>query len=227
MTFHYRYRKQLLIGFSFTVMLSFLSIGIYFKWFHPKDKIKNEKVMVLSQKEESKKEETDEKKEFYYVDIKGQVVSPGLYLVEKNSRVMDAITKAGGLLDTADTSVLNLGKKVFDEMVIVVYSIDEVANFVQTKEMESEKYTSCIEQQEIHNDACVEVEQKKEQSEKVSLNTATEEQLLSLPGIGEAKAKDIIKYRNENGPFRIVEDIMKVSGIGESLFAKIKDYIII
>lgn len=187
--------------------------------------IQEEKAVVLSKKEEPTPEK-QEKEEYDYVDIKGQVVSPGLYLLPKESRVMDAITKAGGLLENADTTVLNLGKKTFDEMVIVVYSQDEVAHFNQTKEEETKKYQACEEQQEIHNDACVE-ETEVLQTAKVSINTATIEELQTLPGIGEAKASDIIQYREESGPFQTIEEIKNVPGIGDSLYAKIKDYITI
>lgn len=226
MSFHYRYRKQILLGFTLTVFFSFISIGVYFKWFHPNDKIQKDKVMVLSSKEQQKKEDNI-KEEFDYVDVKGQVVSPGLYLLPKNSRVMDAITKAGGLLENADTTVLNLGKKTFDEMVIVVYSQEEVGNFVETKEKENSQYLSCQEQNEVINDACVEIEKENNLKKKISLNTASKEELQTLPGIGESKANDIIEYRNVSGPFEIIDDIKKVSGIGDNLFAKIKDYITI
>ncbi len=227
MSFHYRYRKVLL-GFALTLVITLSSMGIYFKFFRSPSKITKEKMPVLASVTETEKETLEEEK--YYVDIKGQVVNPGLYQVSSTARVMDVINVAGGLLETSDTSVMNLGKQVFDEMVIVVYSKDEVANFVKTKEEEIQKIEQCQEQNNIVNDACIDLDSKDEipegqETSMVSINQGTKEQLMTLPGIGEAKAEDIITYREENGLFEKIEDIMNVSGIGEAVFAKIKDYI--
>ena len=76
---------------------------------------------------------------------------------------------------------------------------------------------------EIKNDACI--NENTSTSSKISINKASKEELQTLPGIGEAKAKDIVSYREQNGPFTKLEDITKVSGIGENVFVKIKDYI--
>ena len=174
-------------------------------------------------------EETEEDvKKIFKVDIKGQINKPGLYEVEEGSRVMDVINKAGGLTDNADTSVINLSKKVKDEMVILVYSKAEVEKL---KEDEQEPIIVCPEV----NDACVtdELEEplipkEEETSEgatstgKVSLNTATLEELQTLDGIGESKAQAIIDYRTQNGPFETIEQLKEVSGIGDSTFEKIK-----
>jgi len=133
--------------------------------------------------------------------------------------------KAGGLTDQADTSVINLSKKVTDEMVIIVYSKEEVEKFKETKEIEKEVYDKCNQKDEnsLINNACI--ESSSNTSSKISINTATLEELMTLPGIGESKAKDIINYRESNGPFNTIEDITKVTGIGESIFAKIKENI--
>ena len=133
--------------------------------------------------------------------------------------------KAGGLTDQADTSVINLSKKVTDEMVIIVYSREEVEKFKETKEIEKEVYDTCNQKDEnsLINNACI--ESSSNTSSKISINTATLEELMTLPGIGESKAKDIINYRESNGPFNTIEDITKVTGIGESIFAKIKENI--
>lgn len=133
--------------------------------------------------------------------------------------------KAGGLTDQADTSVINLSKKVTDEMVIIVYSREEVEKFKETKEIEKEVYDKCNQKDEnsLINNACI--ESSSNTSSKISINTGTLEELMTLPGIGESKAKDIINYRESNGPFNTIEDITKVTGIGESIFAKIKENI--
>lgn len=164
----------------------------------------------------------------YIVDIKGEVNDPGIYKLPATSRVIDAINEAGGLTVNADTSVLNLSKKIIDEMVIIVYSQTEVENFQKTKELETELQKYCLQPDEnsLQNDACIKAEDTSS-STKISINTATLEQLMTLPGIGEAKAQEIINYRNTNGNFTTIEDILNVPGIGESLFAQIKENITI
>ena len=141
------------------------------------------------------------------------------------SRVIDVIEKAGGLTSNADTTVINLSKKINDEMVIIIYSNAQVKDFAKTKEQEQKIQQSCIqvEQNSLKNDACITDEA--ESLVKISINNAAKELLQTLPGIGESKAKDIIDYREQNGPFASIEELKNVSGIGESLFAKIKDHI--
>ena len=184
------------------------------------------------------------------VDIKGAVLTPGIYTVDKNTRVMQVIDKAGGLTENADVSVINLGKKVFDEMVIYIYTKEEVASFVTTKEELVEKIEACPETN-YPNDACVCIEDTNiidqnlggESSDalvndtgselatnsgvipengKISLNQASLEELMLLNGIGEVKAQAIITYREANGGFKTIEELKNVDGIGDSTFEKIK-----
>ncbi len=157
------------------------------------------------------------------MDIKGQILSPGIYSLPKDARVMDVIDIAGGLTENADTSVINLSKRIQDEMVIIIYSREEVADFSKTKEIEKQVQSYCIQKdpEALKNDACIGSDN--QVTGKVSINSSSLEELMTLSGIGEAKAKDIISYRETNGPFERIEDIMNVSGIGENLFAKIKE----
>lgn len=172
------------------------------------------------------------------VDIKGEVKVPGLYQLDCDSRVQDVINLAGGTTWKADTSVLNLSRKVIDEMVIIVYSKEQVADFVTTKQEETEKQQACPNQVEVKNDACIKAEDVLEEptvdSEVIgdtpvkvliSLNKASKEELMTLSGIGEGKAKSIILYREEHGGFQSIEEIKNVKGIGDSIFEKIKDNI--
>ncbi|MDD6878663.1 MAG: helix-hairpin-helix domain-containing protein [bacterium] len=163
------------------------------------------------------------------VDIKGYVKNPGVYELSTEKRVIDAINMAGGLLKDADSSVLNLSKKLSDQMVIIVYSKDEVLNFRNIKKEEIASEEKCvINDDKIKNDACVEENtnvSNSNVSSKININTATLEELMKLPGIGESKANAIIEYRNKNGKFSKIEDIVNVSGIGSSVFEKIKDNI--
>lgn len=232
MTFHYRYKKQIVLIIVTTLFVFLSGIGVYLKLSKSNIKVKKEKLPVLASSN-TQMEEVEEKiegKVFYQVDIKGQVQTPGLYQVPKGSRVMDVILLSGGLTEQGDTTILNLSKKVFDEMVIVVYSKEEVSHFIEVWEQAKVKEEHCIQKEEgaIVNDACYILEEDEKLTEdkiKISINTATLEEFMTLPGIGEAKALNIIRYREENGPFKEIEDIQKVSGIGEALFVKIKDYI--
>ena len=136
---------------------------------------------------------------------------------------------AGGLTKEADTSLINLAKKVTDEMVIIVYTKEEVknSNLVNTVIKVVEKECVCP---NIENDGCLNTEiqdniTNKEDGKLININTATKEELLTISGIGESKANNIIKYRETNGKFNSIEDIKNVDGIGDNLYETIKIYI--
>ena len=219
-TFRYRYRKQIVLG---AVILCIIVAIISFIIVNYEPKQAEQEIRpIISKKEESPE---DKLKEVVKVDIKGEINKPGIYSLSSEARIIDVIEKAGGLTKNANTTVINLSKKVKDEMVIIVYSNNEVKNFEKTKEKEQQVQELCIQKDQtaLKNDACI--AENITVSSKISINKASLEQLQTLPGIGESKAKDIITYREKNGPFTKVEDITKVAGIGESVFAKIKDYI--
>ncbi len=222
-TFKYRYRKQIVIG----IFILFLLVGgtILTIYMFQSDKKDKSDLVVSTATNSLKKKSKKENIEDYKVDIKGEILTPGIYTLKSNSRVIDVIEMSGGLTENADTSVINLSKKITDEMVIIIYSKSEVKDFEKTKETEKIVQEKCIKKDEnaLKNDACITDSAKT--SGKVSINTATKEELMTLTGIGDSKAEDIIKYREENGPFKTIEDIKNVSGIGDSLFAKIKENI--
>ena len=190
--------------------------------YKPKKK-EETKELLVSKKEDTKKETSSN--ETYKVDIKGEIINPGIYSLSSASRVIDVIEKAGGLTPNANTTVINLSKKIIDEMVIIIYSNEQVQNFAKTKEVEQQVQQYCIQPDNnaLKNDACI--TESTNTSSKVSINNATLEQLQTLPGIGASKAQDIINYRTEHGQFQSLEDLKNISGIGDSIFAKIKDYI--
>lgn len=231
-TFHYRYRKQIIIGVIIIVILGILIAGLII--YYPKKKVddKNKKNNLITlKKEEIEKGEVEikekvEEETTYKVDIKGQVNVPGIYTMPSSSRVIDVINAAGGLTENANTTVLNLSKKISDEMVIIVYSNEEVANFNKTKELEESIQKQCNQKEENYpkNDACID-DSNMTTTNLISINNATLEELTTLSGIGSAKAQDIIDYRLMNGPFQNIEELKNIPGIGESIFAKIKDYI--
>ena len=224
-TFTYRHRKEIIIGIIIFIVLSLLITAGAIYYLKLEKNNKKEDIIVDEKNELVKQdEETKEKlKEiFYKVDIKGQILTPGIYTMKPSSRVIDVINEAGGLTDIADTSVINLSKKITDEMVIIVYSKEQVANFSKVKEVEKQVQDKCNQKDEnaLKNDACITTDKI---TTKISINTSSKEQLMTLQGIGEAKANDIIKYREENGYFESIEDLKKVPGIGDNLFAQIKE----
>ncbi len=187
-----------------------------------------EEPIVQEEKEEEIKEEVIAT---VFIDVKGAVVNPGVYEVEEGKKVIDAIHLAGGFTEQADTSLVNLAKKVTNEMVIIIYTQEEVK-----KAQEKDSIAKVVDNQcicpTVKNDACLNTEEKKENSkktetlgEKVNINTASLEELQALPSIGEAKAKAIITYREEVGLFQQIEDIKEVTGIGDALYEKIKEHI--
>lgn len=176
-----------------------------------------------------KDEEEEEIITKYNVDIKGAINKPGVYQVDSTLTVNDVIHIAGGLKKEADTSVINLAKKVTDEMVIIIYTKEEVknSNIVDTVIKVVEQECKCP---NIQNDGCLNTEitdniTNKGENELVNINTASKEELQTINGIGESKANNIIKYREEKGKFENIEDIMNVEGIGENLYEQIKIYI--
>ncbi len=225
MTFKYRYRKQIIIVSIILILFSSVSIPIVKSTTRTKSKSTNSKTVIVAKKEESELKNQNE--ETLKVDIKGEIVNPGIYSMTSSSRIIDVIEKAGGLTKDANTTVINLSKKVTDEMVIIVYSNDQVNNFIKTKEQEKEIQKQCLmpTEESIKNDACI--SENTTIAGKVSLNIATLEQLQTLPGIGESKANDIINYRETNGLFKTIEEIKNVPGIGDAVFAKIKENITI
>ncbi|MBR3490620.1 MAG: helix-hairpin-helix domain-containing protein [Bacilli bacterium] len=167
----------------------------------------------------------------YFVDIKGSINNPGVYEVDCSKRVIDVINMAGGLTEDADTTILNLSKKVKDEMYIIVYSNSQIKEYKE-KLLPSKEIIKKVEEKIIcpdnSNDACEKSSISKEETKiegKININTASKEELINLPSIGESKADKIIEYRKTN-IFNTIDDIKNVSGIGESIFNKIKDYII-
>lgn len=172
-------------------------------------------------------ETLDEKEEerIINVDIKGAVKKPGVYKVNDSLVINDVIKLAGGLAKNADTSLINLSKKVTDEMVIIIYTKEEVknSNIVDTVIKVVEKECICP---NIENDGCLNTEIKDTigETKLININTATIEELMTISGIGESKAKAIIEYRNKN-KFEKIEDILNVSGIGNNLYEEIKIYI--
>ena len=149
-------------------------------------------------KDEKAEDKHDEK---IFVDVKGAVKHPGVFETTKDKRVKDLIEEAGGLLEDADTSTLNLSQKVKDQMVIYVLKHGEKPKQISDGGSSSSN------------------------TDVININTANKEQLMKISGVGKTKAEAIISYREKNGDFKKKEDITKVRGIGKATFEKIKDKI--
>lgn len=181
---------------------------------------------------------SEEKNEEYYVDIKGAVKKPGVYKLSKGSIVNDVISMAGGLKSNASTKYINLSYEIKNHDVIYIYTNSEVKKIIIQEEcicpeVEISKCENSsiitnssdmiVENSTANNDNTVSKEENSVSS-KININTATLEELMTLNGVGEAKALAIIEYRNTN-KFTKIEDLMNVSGIGEALYNKVKDSI--
>jgi competence protein ComEA len=134
--------------------------------------------------------------QFLYVHVVGEVVSPGMYQLPIGARLVDAVFAAGGLTDEADNASVNLARELTDGEQIIVFSISQEGEAPGTT-------TSGL----------------------VSLNRAGDKELEELPGIGPALAGRIISWREANGGFKSVQDLLKVSGIGENLLAGVIDLV--
>ena len=173
-----------------------------------KAEVEAEQEQALKKAEESVTQ-VPEKPTEIYVDVCGAVVNPGVYVLEEGSRVFMAVEMAGGYLPEAAQGYVNRAELLFDGQQLYVPTAAEV---------EAQKLSAFSDGSDLAASGRTE-------DGKVNLNTADEETLMTLTGIGATRAKDIIAYREENGPFQAIEEIMNVQGIKEGTFAKIKDEI--
>ena len=151
--------------------------------------------------DKNQKEEVVEQ-DLITVDVKGAVKTPGIYDLPVGSRINDAVKKAGGLTDNADSKSINLAQRISDEALV----------YVPTKE----EATSQESQSNTPNN---------KESKKVNLNKASLEELKQVKGLGAKRAQDIIEHRESNGKFKSVDELKKVSGIGAKTIEKLKEYV--
>lgn len=188
------------------------------------------RIYNVSSKKAVKIKKVIKKNKSFYIDIKGYVKNPGVYKVNSNNIVNDAINLAGGLLKEGTTLNINLSKKLESEMVIIIRKKSSLQNDLNTNHTcvsEDVDYSKCLKENKNVSIISSNKNNNSDDNENkiININTANSSQLQTLPSIGEAKAQKIIDYRNSFGNFNSIEDIKKVSGIGEALFAKIKEYI--
>ena len=167
--------------------------------------LKEEKNSGESQEAEDIQEETSA----IWVDVSGAVKNPGVYKLENDARIFQAIEAAGGFSEDADLQWLNQAAEISDGEKIFVYTTEE---------------TQTLKEQGISSEQEKENAEKAEEA-KININQASLEELQEIPGIGEARAQAIIAYREETGGFGSIEDIQQVSGIKGKTFEKIEPYI--
>lgn len=202
--FDFSKREKILLGLLLILTISTISIS-YYAFFKKEPEIAfkledTPAVPVTAPVAEAEK---------IVVHVAGAVKNPGVYILEEGQRVKDAIDIAGGPLPEADLLRLNLAQKIHDEDKLYVPKIGETP---EQSEQENDLYG-----------ATVGISSKNDG--KVNINTADETELTKLPGIGPATAQKIIDYRTTNGSFKSIEDIKKVSGIGDKKFEQLKDKI--
>lgn len=159
-----------------------------------------------------------------FVDVKGAVKKPGVYELKLGTKVIDAISSAGGLTKSANTQNINLSAKLKDEMVIYVFTDNEIKKGSKVSNCATTCTTNIIEVNNCVDKTTQTTSKAESKPSSININTATKEELMSISGIGESKANDIINYRKSN-PFKTIDEIKNVSGIGDAIFAKIKDFI--
>ena len=178
-----------------------------------------------SEENETKEQEKVDITKEIMVYITGEVKNPGIYELEENSRIKDVIEKAGGLKETADITDINLATILQDEDKITIPTKDKTMEEKQnTERIQSNKQSKTTEKSQNTTSISTNTTGKN-QNTKVNINTATQTELETLPGIGPSTASKIVSYRKENGKIKSIEEIKKVNGIGESKYKKIKELI--
>ena len=197
------------------VTIGFIGIVLALIWLNlrPRRPIMQEEYSISSNMlAESISSQASSKTDKIYVDLKGAVKNPGVYELRAGARVHEAIQKAGGLTADAEAKSINQAQKLTDEAVIYVAKIgEEGADVTQTGQHQAGASDSAG--------------SSGGKSDKVNLNTATEAELQTISGIGQKRASDIIAYRESAGRFKSVDELKKVSGIGDKTLEKLKEYV--
>ncbi len=200
--------KQTIIKIAIVIVVGVLAIVYYFSNQQEEsnyEEILNSAVVIENKVEEKVTTEEDTRIKVY---IAGEVNIPGVIELEQGARIEDAIQNAGGVKPEANLKNINLAYEVSDGEKIYIPNVAE-------EEAEDETSVPSSNVSGTNSNT----------SGKININKATEAELTSIPGIGTSTAQKIITYREENGKFQTIEDIKKVSGIGDSKFESMKDYI--
>ncbi|MED3985294.1 helix-hairpin-helix domain-containing protein [Peribacillus simplex] len=198
-----------------TVAVAFVAAGIYFFWQQGDNPADTEDIFSIAAKEaeiEQSENQTDTEPVIIKVDVKGAVKSPGIFTAQVGDRVIDLISAAGSFTDKADKDKVNFAQIVEDQMVIYVPEIGE----------EDKGY---LENMQVGSSG--DAVSGGTSGGLVNLNTATQEDLETLTGIGPSKANAILEYRETVGKFKEVDELKKVTGIGDKTFERLRDSILV
>lgn len=199
--------KQKIIKIAIAVVIVILAIVYYFS---TKEENSYDDILVnnvvIENKVEEEKQESEKESSFIKVYVAGEVNSPGVIELEEGSRIEDAIQGAGGVKAEANLKNINLAYEVSDGEKIYIPNLSEESEEENMLEPNTSNSSTNA-------------------KGKVNINKATATELTSVPGIGASTAQKIIMYREENGKFQTIEDVKKVSGIGDSKFESMKDFI--
>ena len=214
------------------IIISIITLGIsYYAYaYKTNDEFNvNEQNLEVGENETKSSEETEENNQDLgriIVHVSGAVNNEGVFDLEENARVADAVEAAGGVTENAYMKDVNLAEPLEDGMKVYIPTKEEVEKQNQGESTNyisgtsSSNNTSSSTQRSVASKTGI-----NNNNSKVNINTASIEELDTLPGIGETTANKIINYRNENGKFKSIEEIKEVSGIGDSKYEQIKDLI--
>lgn len=218
-------QKIIIVVIVSVIIIAFLC------YIYTKDKstfISSEELEVENITEKETEEVKEEESQKIIVHVSGAVNKEGIVELETDSRISDAIDKAEGLAENADTKKINLAFKLEDGMKIYIPKIgeEESEKVQESTGDETSKYiTSSSRVVDSQENERTENSSGKAIKGKVNINTASQTELETLPGIGPATSSKIISYREENGKFESIEELKEVSGIGDSKFENIKEFI--
>lgn len=217
------FKKKIIIGAFISIVVLILGY-LYYDYINNSNTASieieentNESNKNIVEKNLEKNETQDEQ---IIVHIAGAVNKPGIVKIKEGARLYEAIENAGGCIEEADLSKVNLAYKISDGQKIYIPKIGEIIN-------EQYDQTGYIYSDFGNNGLIEDGNGITNGGEKVNINTANQAELETLPGIGPATAQKIIEYRNTNGKFQAIEDIQNVKGIGDGKFEEIKDNIIV
>lgn len=207
-------------------IIAIMAIAIYFSFIKKEDYLEsNYNLNTLNLDEENSNiqdkildKKSNDSNDKIVIYITGAIKNEGVYELQENSRIADSIEKAGGLTEEANINNINLAYVLQDGMKVYIPKKGEDTNEINdnTNIYVSREESVTKNSKKIANNS---------NKDKININTATQIELETLPGIGKSTALKIIEYRNKNGKFSCIEDIKKVSGIGDSKYSKIKDLI--
>lgn len=202
--------KKQMIGISLVLICSMSLIGC----FDEQKKTNEFFSTTIEQNQLEEKEEIQDnlsgasssiqEQEICFVYLCGAVKNPDVYAVKNGARIYEVVKKAGGFSKDADQTAINLAELVFDGQQIYIPTKEEIGERILNSK-----------------------EQSLDNTGKINLNTATKEQLMTLPGVGGAKADAILEYREEHGKFRNIEELKEIRGIKDRIFQKMQDKIIV